>query len=78
MHIYKLYVQKQAEANRNGVWVLEKMVWITEWAKQETTQGGGGAEGYQSGRPPLADADAAAFRPHNVPSLPACHRRRRH
>ena len=40
--------QEQAEANRNGVRVPKKVVWIINRTKQEAAEGGGRAEGNES------------------------------
>lgn len=73
-------MQEQAEANRDGMRVFEEMVWITDWTEQEAAEGGGGAEGHESGPtncdfPPHERAPSGIY-PHYVPSLRASHHHR--
>lgn len=49
MHVMWWSQQEQAEADRDGMWVPEEMVRVADWAESEASEGGGGAEGHESG-----------------------------
>lgn len=42
-------MQEQAEADRNGVWVPEEVVWVTDRAEQKASEGSRGTEGHEGG-----------------------------
>lgn len=69
-------MQEQAETNGDGMWVLEEMVWVTEWTKQEASEGGGRAksnEGRATHRDDFSQLwTSTGFYTHYVPTVRAC------
>lgn len=64
-------LQDQIEADRSRLWVLEEMLWESNWRKQTVAERSSGTESTET-FPTVLPANESTNHPHHVPLMWAC------